>query len=282
MKDVSIILVSYNTKTLLQNCLASVYEHTTGVSFETIVVDNASIDGSVEMVENLFPEVLLVKNKSNVGFGIANNYGAEKALSKYLFFLNTDTILLNNAVKVFFNFMEQPENNSVAAVGGELLNTAGTIIHSYGNFPTLLSTLSLTFRYNLYYKIGLIKIRNLIRKDKSHPTPAESPFIVDYITGADLFIRKDVFFIVGAFNPAFFMYCEESDLQKRISEIGLKRLILPGTKIIHLEGGSSNNKRTKKNDYFYESMHTYFRLHKPRLAYLAFKFFFALLPKIPM
>ena len=73
MKDVSIILVSYNTKTLLQNCLASVYEHTTGVSFETIVVDNASIDGSVEMVENLFPEVLLVKNKSNVGFGIANN-----------------------------------------------------------------------------------------------------------------------------------------------------------------------------------------------------------------
>jgi len=282
--QVSIILVNYNTKQLLLQCIQSVYHHTTGINYEVIIVDNASSDDSIPAVKAAFPKVTCIENSKNVGFGVANNIGVEKAVGKYIFFLNSDTILLNNAIKVFYDFMEDTANVNVGAVGGELLNNDGAIIHSYSNFPSLLQTLSITFRHNVYYKTGLIKLRRLISKPIINYTPVKEAFKVDYITGADLFMRKDVFTKAGGFNPDFFMYFEESDLQKRLSNMGLSRMIIPGTKIIHLEGASSTGsaRRSKKNDYFYSSMHTYFKLHKTRVSYTFFRILFSLMPPIPM
>ena len=102
--DVSVIIVNYNTKELTRNCLKSVFEKTKGVNFEVIVSDNGSTDGSIEMIKSEFPEVILIENNANLGFGAANNRALKIARGKYVFYLNSDTLLLNNAVKIFFDY----------------------------------------------------------------------------------------------------------------------------------------------------------------------------------
>lgn len=101
--NVSVIIVNYNTKELTKNCLASIFEKTKNIDFEVIVSDNGSTDGSIEMIKSDFPQVVLIENNVNLGFGKANNIAAKIAKGKYLLFLNSDTILLNNAVKEFFD-----------------------------------------------------------------------------------------------------------------------------------------------------------------------------------
>ena len=102
--DVSIIIVSYNTKSLIKNCINSIYKYTKDISFEIIVSDNGSIDGSVEMIKRDFPSVILIENNENLGFGAANNKGLALAKGKYILYLNSDTILLNNSVKFFYDY----------------------------------------------------------------------------------------------------------------------------------------------------------------------------------
>ena len=99
--DVSIIIVNYNTKDLIKNCIDSIYEQTKDIKFEIIVSDNGSVDGSIEMIKSEFPNVILIENNANLGFGTANNRGLKIAKGKYIFYLNSDTVLLNNAVKLY-------------------------------------------------------------------------------------------------------------------------------------------------------------------------------------
>src|SRR5574344_324590 len=133
--DVSIIIVSYNTCPLLYACLRSVYEHTAGVSYEVIVVDNKSNDGSAQMVARDFPQVHMIVNEKNIGFGAANNRGLDGARGKYIFYLNSDTILLNNAVKAFFDYFEAHDGERLGALGCNLTGRDGRVIHSCGTFP---------------------------------------------------------------------------------------------------------------------------------------------------
>ena len=106
--DVSIILVNYNTKELTGDCIKSVYELTRDISYDIFVVDNASSDGSVQMIKEEFPAVKLIESPENLGFGRANNLAIKQSEAKYCFLLNTDTVLVNNAVKILFDFMEKP------------------------------------------------------------------------------------------------------------------------------------------------------------------------------
>ena len=134
--DVSIIVVNYNTKELTRNCLKSVFERTDGISFEVIVSDNGSTDGSQEMIRAEFPEVVLIENDANIGFGAANNRALAVARGKYVFYLNSDTVLLNNAVKMFFDYWENsPAKESIGALGANLLDEDMNITHSWGRFP---------------------------------------------------------------------------------------------------------------------------------------------------
>ena len=237
--NVSIIIVNYNTKKLLVDCITSIYKYTKEVIYEIIVVDNSSVDGSQVMLKENFPNVKLIESEINLGFGKANNLGAKEAMGKYLFFLNSDTILLNNAIKIFFDFMES-ENTyfQIGAAGGILLNKNKTPTFSYGFFPTIYNEI------NYLYKKCIEKI-HFILKQKSYVLInqfIENPFIeVDYIVGADLFIPNKIFNDIGGFDPDFFMYYEETDLQKRMLLAGLKRIIIPGPEIIHLEGGSMDS-----------------------------------------
>ncbi|MDR3048046.1 MAG: glycosyltransferase, partial [Bacteroidales bacterium] len=121
--QVSIIIVNFNTKNFLYNCLESIYKHTKDISFEIIVSDNGSTDGSIELVKSKFPAVILIANNKNLGFGAANNRGLEIAKGEFVFFLNSDTILLNNAVNIFYTYWQNYRNkNELGALGCNLID----------------------------------------------------------------------------------------------------------------------------------------------------------------
>lgn len=224
--NVSIIIVNYNTKQLLVDCLETVYDKTKDISFEIIVVDNASVDGSEAYIKDRYPEVVWINSGSNLGFGRANNLGATYASGKYLFLLNSDTLLKNNAVKLFYEYAENHGNSRVGAIGSWLLDREEKSNNSYGFFPDT--------RNEINYLLG-----RCYRPSVEDMTSEQE---VDYITGADLFISKQLFDSLGGFDDNIFMYYEETDLQYRMSKLGLKRIVIPGPRIIHLEGGSFENK----------------------------------------
>lgn len=256
--DVSIIIVNFNTKTLLDHCLESIFLQTKGVKFEVIVIDNASIDGSEELVRQKYPEVFWVNSGANLGFGRANNIGAEVACGKYLFLLNSDTILLNDAVSILYHYMESNmQKNKLGALGSYLLDRKGNKNVSYLDFPTPKSE----FGY-LWSKLCPKQVDD-----------TQSFIDIDSICGADLFISRELFHTVGGFDPQIFMYYEETDLQYRIAKMGLKRRIITGPRIIHLEGGSFKSKglSLKRFQMSQTSYNYYLRKHYRGFKYLFFK-----------
>lgn len=236
--NVSIIIVNYNTKQLLADCLKSIYEQTKDISFEVIVSDNGSVDGSIEMLKTDFPQVILIENNANLGFGAANNRGLAVAKGKYIFYLNSDTILLNNAVKIFFDYWEENgEKENLGALGCNLQNINGNTVHSGDTLPT-----SIDFSNHLHTLYGFTKLTLLsifFHKKLPLPVPRNSKKHlgdIGYIIGADLFVRNDE---SAKFDEDFFMYYEEIYLQWLLQRKKKKRIIIDTPKIIHLEGASS-------------------------------------------
>jgi len=266
--DVSLLIVNYNTRELLRQCLASIIKETINISYEIIVIDNDSSDGSLKMIKTDFPEVKIIKSNINLGFGKANNLGIAKSSGKYIFLLNSDTILLNNAVLLFFRYMETYNSDeSIGAIGGILLDSAENPTFSSGEFPTIRSE----FQYlkkKLNERIRGNSKNNITEFNNILPTN------VEYITGADLFISKKIFDEIGVFDPRFFMYYEETDLQKRMADRGYKRLIIPGPRIIHLEGGSINSVSRFSYSRFslnQKSLHIYIDKHFKGVQNLLFR-----------
>lgn len=268
--DVSVIIVNYNTKDILADCLLSIREKTSGVEYEVIVVDNDSKDGSQQLLKEQFPWIKLIEIKENLGFGKANNLGMNNALGKYFFLLNSDTLLVNNAIKEFFDYAEA--NPGFGALGSVLLGQDMQPCHSYGKFPTPVRTLK-----NVVAKY----LRFLKEKKHLHPDLITKPLEVEYITGADLWISRKVFEETGGFDPEYFMYFEESDWQFRMNKLGLKRIVIPGPKIIHLEGGSDSSKShiwsaTRLQNY-YKSKNIYERKHFNKYSYPLYRLVYIIL-----
>lgn len=220
--DVTIIFVNYKTKDLTINAINSVIEKTEGIEYEIFVVDNASNDGSIEAIEQKFPNIKIIKSPINGGFGYANNLAIKQASGKYILCLNTDTLLINNAIKIMFDFME--ENSNAGACGGQLYNKDGTLQQSFGYYP---STPTFLLKYGLF-RFFYIKPK-LLKKEQQ----------VDFIIGADLFLRKKTIEEVGLFDEEIFMYGEEVDLCYRIKQKYYKIFIIPNSKITHFGGQSS-------------------------------------------
>ncbi len=232
--DVSIILVSYNTSELTRNCIKSIYEQTTGVNFDIWVVDNNSADNSCEMIKSEFSNVHLIENKQNLGFGRANNAAISQAQGKYIFLLNTDTVLINNAVKILFDFMEN--NPQAGACGGNLYDKDNKNVHSYGHFLTFKTKMARTLKLGFF-----LKKEKMVNQDKGHN---EENLLkeVDIIIGADLFLRREALNKAGLFDEDFFLYFEESELQYRVHKLNYKIYIVPQAKIYHFEGKSTKNR----------------------------------------
>ena len=249
--DVSIIIVNYNTRDLLKDCLISIYKHTTEINFEVIVSDNGSVDGSIEMLKQEFPQVVLIENNANLGFGTANNRGLAVAKGKYIFYLNSDTVLLNNAVKFFYDYWENSaDKESLGALGCNLLDADGKLTHSFESFPSSKKILKdTTFDFLRIVRLTLFfflsEAFSFTKKPAAQKERKAFYGTVDYIIGADLFLRNNE---SAQFDEEYFLYYEDTDLQRKLAHLGLSRQIIQGPVIQHLEHKS--NKFKKKIDFY--------------------------------
>lgn len=276
MLDVSIIIVNYNTKELTKQCIDNIFEKTTDISFEVIVIDNNSSDSSVEMFSS-DTRIRFIESGKNLGFGKANNIGIKYSKGKYLFFLNSDTILLNNAIKMMFDFMESHNTLNIGALGTILLDGKHERTHSYGNLPTICTVLKQEWGDHILKRFG----KRMYRHDENVKEPNYGYFKVGYVTGADLFCSKEVIKKAGAFDSDFFMYWEETEMQHRWGRIiGTSNYVLRGPKIIHLEGQSGQPATVMSSIKKMPSMFMYFKKTVSPWAYYAFRFFM-LIGRIP-
>lgn len=230
--DVSIVIVSWNTRDILRDCLQSVYEQAGDVNFEVIVIDNASIDGSVEMVRYEFPEVTVIENSENRGFAAANNRGIAVAKGRYVLLLNSDTIVLENAIAGTVSFADA--HPTAAVVGCRVLNPDKTLQPTCFMFPSLLNMfLSSSYLYKLFPRNRFFGREAMTWWDRQNIRE------VDVVKGCFMLIRKEAIREVGVMDEQYFMYCEETDWCYRFKRTGWNTLYNPGTEIIHLGGAST-------------------------------------------
>lgn len=253
--DVSVIIVTFNTLELTRNCVDSVIEHTKSNSYEIILVDNSSTDGSKEFFQN-YRGVKYIYNSQNLGFGKANNIGAKEAKGRYLFFLNSDTVLLNDAI--FYFILKSDRIGEYGCLGCKLVDPQGAFADSGGDFPHP--------KREVMYALHLIK-----KKNNPVLEFRDGKAIIDYVIGADIFLRKSLFEIIGGFDDNFFMYYEETDLQKRVSSLYYTNYIIEGPQIVHYEGRSQNRVSLSKSMMTERSMFMYFRKYLNASYFFIFK-----------
>lgn len=258
--DVSIIIVNYNTVELTKNCINSVIQYTKDIEYEIIVVDNASTDQSSDILSKI-PEITYIKNKRNIGFGRANNIGYKIAKGDFIFLLNSDTLLTNNAIKIFHDRLSKMELD-IACIGCILQDANKINTYSYGDFISIPNLIKPFFRRVILHK-------NNGSEMKKHPY-----FFVDVVLGADMFIRREAIKILGnsIFDPNYFMYHEENDFQKLLSKNGYKCAIIDGPKIIHYGGASDIFK--KSFSYNVQSQYYYVKKWYGKYYFLCFKIIF--------
>jgi GT2 family glycosyltransferase len=233
-----------------------VHEKVTDVDYEVIVaVNNSQTTGILEMLHTDFTWVHAVDTGGNPGFGAANNKGAQIATGKYLFLLNPDTILINNAVKILFDFIEA--NPKCGICGGNLFDENRKPTHSYSFLPSIIYELNLCSR-------GLIgKIMCGKNGDFNY---TKTPRKVGYITGADLMIRTDLFHKLNGFDPDFFVYAEETELTYRVKKAGYTVYSVPQAEIVHLCGQSFSGNWERRLTLSLESRRKYYsKTHNSRL-----------------
>ena len=256
--DLSVCLVNHNAKELILDCIESIYNKTNKTSFEIILVDNNSTDGSQEPIEKAFPEVKIIENKQNKGFAYANNQAVKFASGKYIMLLNNDTILKNDALDKMVTFIESKPK--VGALTCKLYNANKITVQSNcRSFPTPLGTMF--GRASLLTKLfpnNPWSAKNLL-SDWDYNSPRE----IDWASGAALMVRRAVINQIGLLDDKnFFIYWEDTDWCKRIHDAGWKIMFIPDAEIIHLTGRGGGQRKLLLR------LHTMFQMH--RSAYLYF------------
>jgi len=229
--DLSIIIVNWKVKDLLEKCLSSIFEQTKNISFEVFVVDNNSGDGSAEMVREKFPQVDLTAGAENLGFAKGNNLAIKKSRGRYILLLNPDTEILDNALEKMVRFMDtHPE----CGVGGcKLLNLDLSLQPSVRAFPDLVSQVFILLKIHHLFPHSKAMHKYLVQ-DFDYEKTQE----VDQVMGAFMMIRREVIEKIGMLDENFWIWFEEVDFCKRAKEAGFKILYTPEAKIIHLYGQS--------------------------------------------
>lgn len=242
--DISIVIVNFHSARMVIDCINSIYAKTRNVSFEIIVVDNASNDGSIECLHDTFGnKIKLIASPENLGFGKANNLGTMEASGEYLFLLNPDTILVNNAIGILHQYIRS--NPNVGVAGGNLFSPDLTPASS---FCREFDDLRLEKKRASWSKLIGERVKAKLRIGTNKPLAefnhTNEPQKVAYIFGADMMMPRTVFERVNGFDPDFFMYGEEEELTWRITELGYDVMSVPEAKIIHLEGATLNASHT--------------------------------------
>jgi len=249
MKELSIIIVNYNTKDLLKKCLLSIDKFLPKVSYEVIVVDNGSTDGSVEMLtEHRSPNTvhLLIKNRQNLGFAKANNQGIKKAKGRYVLLLNSDTEVKKRTLDKLIEFAKKTK--SAGVVGARLLNPDGTVQPSVYRFPTL-------WRAIRQYWLGQKNLLDKYVPYTDHRTPITKHHAVEAVVGAVFLITPQAREKIGLLDERYFMYFEDLDYCRRVKRAGLSVYYLVDSEIIHHHGKSG--KPAETNKYLIDSSKIY-------------------------
>lgn len=242
--DVSVIFVNYRTSGLIAESIRSIIRHTEGVSYEIIIVDNNSEPEFQSNIQNSLSidkplDIRYLALPENIGFGRANNKGWEISKGRNIFFLNPDTLLLNNAIKLLSDFLDR--HPKAGACGGNLY---GTDLQPAFSFSRILPGL----KWELNELLNYIPQKISFGKD-SHFNTSTKTLPVKYITGADLMVKRTVLNITGGFSSDFFLYYEETDLCYRILNVGYKIFNIPEAKIQHLESKSMEESGEFQSDF---------------------------------
>lgn len=260
--DISIIIVSWKVRDLLEKCLKSIFEQTKNIKFEVFVVDNNSQDGTIEMVKNKFSGVNLIINEENAGFAKANNQAIKLAKGRYVLLLNPDTQILENVLEKMVDFMDKNTNCGVA--GCQLLNPDGSLQPSIRRFPRFSDqALILAKIHHFWPNLGVFK--RYLAKDVDYSQKQE----VDQVMGAFMMIKHEVIEKIGLLDENFFIWFEEVDYCQRVKNAGRKVYYTPEAKIIHYYGQSFKQHLTlDRQKMFNRSMRYYFKKHHSIFAYL--------------
>lgn len=251
----SVVIVNYNVKYFLEQCLHSVQKSAAGIEVEIIVLDNQSTDGSLEYLKPRFPKANFIENETNLGFARACNKGLELARGQYVLFLNPDTLLSENTLEVCLRFFQFQKD--AGAIGVKMLDGSGKFLkESKRSFPSPITSFYKLFGlarifpkskiFNRYYA-------GYLDKNKNHE--------VDVLAGAFMMIRKEVLDRIGGFDEAFFMYGEDIDLSYRIQKTGYKNYYLAETEIIHFKGESTRRGSLNYVRMFYTAMSIFVKKH---------------------
>ncbi len=256
--NISIIIVSWNVRDLLKKCLESVLLYSQGVDYEIIVVDNASTDGTVEMMRQDFPQVRLIANQENKGFAAANNQGIKEAKGEYILLLNPDTEFIENSLEKIVAKMQSDEK--IGVLGCKLLNPDKSIQPSVRRFPTVWSQLVILFKL---HKIFPFLLDSYSMKDfytTPYPLLKEEGTLVDQVMGAFFCVKKELFAKIGLLDEGYFIWFEEVDFCRRAKQAGYKVVYWPVTSVVHHGGQSFAQQMTlKKQLWFFKSALRYFR-----------------------
>lgn len=249
--QLSVIIVNYNVRAFLENALVSVYKALGGITGEVIVVDNASDDGSVEMVRQKFPDVKLFANEHNLGFAAANNIGMKAASGEFILLLNPDTIVQEDTFKVMIDVLDN--NEDVGLAGCKILNPDGTLqLACRRSFPTpWIAFTKIIGLSALFPKSRLFSKYNL-----EYLNPDES-YEVDAVSGSFMFLRRSVMDRVGGLDEQFFMYGEDLDWSYRVKREGWKIYYVHSTQIVHYKGQSVRRSDIDEVKLFYEAMRVF-------------------------
>lgn len=254
--DLSIIIVSWNVRDLLRECLRSVKAGQGELNLEVIVVDSASIDSSAQMVQQEFPWVDCVTCTENVGFPKGNNIGLARAHGRNLLLLNPDTKIHGDALTLMVNYLDT--HPDVGLIGPQLLNPDGTVQSSRRRFPTLATAF-----FESTWLEGFAP-NSLLLKYYALDLPDSETAEVDWVTGACMMTRRNVTARVGGMDEAYFMYSEELDWCRRIKEDGWRIVYLPAAKVTHHVGKSSEQAVTQRHINFNRAKLRYFRKYHGR------------------
>lgn len=269
MIDVSIIVVAWNVRKLLYDCLKSVYDQTKGIDFEVIYVDNASEDGSVEMVRKEFPEVQIIQNPKNEGFIKANNQAIEIAEGRYVLLLNSDTVILDNAIAKTVRFADQhPE---AAVIGCRVLNPDHSLQRNCFMYPSVLNLfLAAMYFYKIFPKSRFF--------GREHMTWWNFDDVreVQTVCGSFSLVRKEAINQVGPMDGTYFVYGDDPDWCYRFKKNGWKIMFTPGAQIIHYGGQTTKQLPREFKLQLYGSTLTFMKLHRSKLSFLIVRFLIAL------
>ena len=254
--DLSIVIVAWNVRELVLDCLASIREAKLGVSYEVILVDNGSADFTVETVSRQFPETRILALPKNIGFGAGNNRGLEVMRGRHAVLLNSDTIVLPGGLEACVRYLD--EHPRVGAVGPQLLNPDRTKQNCIHNSPNLVSEV-----------VGQSLLRRLFpRRYPSKLVDYDGPVEVEAVLGACLFARREVIEQVGMIDEGYFFFLEETDWCHRIRAAGWRIAHLPDAYVIHLYGESTKKKTPLRTRIeYYRSRYLFFQKNRSAAAY---------------